>query len=368
MKIGILTQPLHNNYGGLLQNYALQEVLRRIGHTVITLDVNYKPYKLPFLKRSAKFLGRAVKKILGTNNILFLDLVKQVNFYNTPQCEQKRFIDSYIAKESFSQPLNSDFWISHDFDALVVGSDQVWRSRFSPFILNYFLDFAEGKNIKKISYAASFGIDCWDGGDEMIEPIKNLLQQFTAVSVREESGIGICNSVFGREATWVLDPTLLLNADDYKKILPKKERTKDKTCAVYVLDMTSEKLDLINNACRERGLSIKYIGRPSRNGFPSLESWLSDIFFSDYVITDSFHGTVFSILGHKQFTTIMNESRGAARFETLLNMLDLKDRLVSVKDELINDTAIDYIKVEEVLNERRKYSYDFILSNLREVE
>lgn len=364
MKIGILTQPLHNNYGGLLQNFALQEVLRSMGHTVVTLDVNYQPYKISFLKRSIKFGGRLIKKIKGDRRILFIDVVKQVNFFNSPQKEQKRFIDKYIVKETFYHPLEKDFWHTHELDALVVGSDQVWRSRFSPYILNYFFDFAEGKDIKKISYAASFGVDSWDGGDDMIEPVKNLLQQFTAISVRESSGVDICSSVFGLDATLVLDPTLLLKAEDYKKIMPKRKNPQGKTCAIYVLDMNSEKQNLINKVCCEKELSIKYIGCPNRKGFPSLESWLSEILYCEYVITDSFHGTVFSILFQKQFTTIMNESRGAARFETLLNMLNLKERLVSAKDELIIDKPIDYVKVENILNERRKHSYEFISKNL----
>ena len=364
MKIGILTQPLHNNYGGLLQNYALQEVLRRMGHTVITLNINYQQYKLPFFKRVIKYIGRFVKKIIGVRGILFIDIVQQVNFYNTPQIAQKRFINKNIQIESFESPLDKNFWDSHDFDALIVGSDQVWRSRFSPCILNYFLDFAEEKHVKKISYAASFGIDYWDGGYELIEPIKNLLRQFTAISVREESGVDICSSIFGQDAALVLDPTLLLKAEDYKKIIPEIKKTQSKTCAVYVLDMTSEKQKLIDNVCCEKGLSIKYIGCPNRKGFPSLESWLSEILCSDYVITDSFHGTVFSILFQKQFTTIMNESRGAARFTTLLNMLDLQDRLASSKDELINEIQIDYAKVENLLDERRKHSYEFISTNL----
>lgn len=364
MKIGILTQPLHNNYGGLLQNFALQEVLRSMGHTVVTLDINYQPYKISFLKRCIKFGGRLLKKIKGDKSILFIDVVKQVNFFNTPQKEQKRFIDKYIVRESFCLPLEKTFWSNHELDALIVGSDQVWRSRFSPFILNYFLDFAEGKDIKKISYAASFGVDNWEGGDDLIEPVKNLLQQFTAISVREQSGVEICRSIFGQDATLVLDPTLLLKAENYKKIIPERQSTTDKTCAVYVLDMTTEKQNLINKVCREKGLSIKYIGRPNREGFPSLECWLSDILYSEYVITDSFHGTVFSILFQKQFTTIMNESRGAARFDTLLNMLNLKERLVSAKDELIIDKPIDYVKVENILNERRKHSYEFISKNI----
>lgn len=365
MRIGILTQPLHNNYGGLLQNFALQESLRKMGHTPITLNVKYQPYKVTILTRVIKFLARLLKKVTGDKNIIFVDVVKQINFFNSPQKYQKEFIFKYLEIEDFSQPLEKTFWETHELDALIVGSDQVWRSRFSPHILNYFLNFADGKeNIKKISYAASFGIDYWDGSTEMIEPIKHLLQQFDAVSVREESGVDLCKSIFDKDATLVLDPTLLLTASDYKRIIPQQLNLKRRTCAVYILDATSDQLKRINDVCYEKGLSVNYIGRPNRKGFPSVESWLSGIFSSDYVITDSFHGTVFSIIAHKQFSTIINASRGAARFETLLDMFDLKERLVDIGGELINEMHIDYEVVNDKLNEQRKFSYEFILSNL----
>ena len=365
MRIGILTQPLHNNYGGLLQNYALQEVLRKMGHTVMTLDVQYQQYRpSPFL-RCVKFIIRLLRKIKGDKNILFVDVVKQVNFYNCPQNHQAKFINKYIEVKSFSSPLDKTFWESDELDALVVGSDQVWRCRFSPYILNYFLDFAEGKsNLKRISYAASFGVDYWDGGNELVAPIKLLLQQFDAISVREESGIGICRETFSNDAKLVLDPTLLLTAEDYKQILPECQNSSVKTCAVYILDPTSDQIHRVNEICHEKGLTVRYIGRPNRKGFPSIESWLSEIFSAEYVITDSFHGTVFSILAHKRFTTIVNSSRGAARFETLLSMLDLKDRMVTDNGTLINDMQIDYEKVETILTEQRKLSYEFLSSNL----
>ena len=365
MRIGILTLPLHNNYGGLLQNFALQEFLRKMGHTVVTLDVTYQPCKISPLARTIKFVARLLKKITGDKSVLFVDVVKQVMFYNLPQKNQKEFIDKYIIKETFSAPLDITFWDSHDFDALIVGSDQVWRKRFSPFILNYFLDFAEGKdNLKKLSYAASFGVDYWDGGEDLIEPVKRLLEKFTAVSVREKSGVDICKSVFCKDATLVLDPTLLLTADDYRRILPEQKNAKIKTCAVYILDEIPGLMRRINNVCYEKGLSVKRIGRPDRKGFPSLESWLSEIFSSDYVITDSFHGTVFSIIAHKKFTTIINRSRGATRFETLLDMFDLKGRLEDINGELIKEKSIDYDEIENRLDEYRRRSYEFITTNL----
>ena len=365
MRIGILTQPLHNNYGGLLQNYALQETLKKMGHTVVTLDIRHKSFKLNPIVRAIKFFARTLKKIKGDRNILFFDVVRQMNFYNKPHKAQKEFIDKYLVIESFSKPLDKKFWDSHELDALVVGSDQVWRHRFSPYILNYFLDFAEGKNnLKRMSYAASFGVDYWDGGKELVAPIRFLLQQFDAISVREESGIEICRTTFGNDAKLVLDPTLLLTAEDYKRILPECQNSSVKTCAVYILDPTIDQIRRVNEICHDKGLTVRFIGRPNRKGFPSIESWLSEIFSADYVITDSFHGTVFSILAHKRFTTIVNSSRGAARFDTLLTMLGLKERMVTDDSILINDMQIDYEKVETILAEHRKSSYEFLTSSL----
>lgn len=362
MRIGILTQPLHNNYGGILQNYALQTVLKRLGHDPVTLNVQYPIKHISMTTRVIKFCWRLFKKLRGNRSILFCDLKQHFEFINRPGKEQQRFIDANINQRTFPEHLTKDFCKDNDFSAYIVGSDQVWRPRFSPYIANYFLDFTEGTDVKKLSYAASFGTDSWEGTPAETPKLASLARKFDAISVREKSGIKVCNDVFNAEATWVLDPTLLLRKSDYQSEL-KIEDKPTKTLAVYVLDQTPELDRLISRISTEKSLKVNIIGRPSRKGYPSIESWLDGIFNSEFVLTDSFHGTVFSILSHKQFATVINSGRGASRFESLLGSLDLMDRLMS-EDKEFNDYTIDYCKVDDKLDEYRKLSLDFLNKTL----
>lgn len=363
MKIGILTQPLINNYGGILQNFALQTILKKMGHQPTTINIEYHEPVIPWHTRFLKLIWRAVKKIKGDKSIVFCDVLTTWRLMNIPGKEQKCFIESNISFESYSIHPDSAFLNEKSYDALIVGSDQVWRPRFSPNITSYFLDFAEGYNVKRLSYAASFGTDSWEGTSEETPGLAYLARLFDAISVREKSGVDVCKKTFGVDATWVLDPTMLLKKKDYQTKLNIEEKV-DHSLAVYVLDITPKLSSLINRISKEKNLKVNIIGRPTRNGFPSIESWLSGIFNSDFVLTDSFHGTVFSILAHKQFATVVNVGRGASRFESLLGTLGLMDRVMS-DDKAFNDTIIDYDMVEEKLHEYRLVSMDFLNNALK---
>lgn len=365
MKIAILTQPLHNNYGGLLQNFALQNILKQLGHVPVTIDIPYTLPKWPFHIRILKYVWRLIKKVHGDRSILFCDLKRQWKFMNHPGKEQMRFINSYINRMCVIGGLNKVFCDQNKFDAYIVGSDQVWRPRFSPCFLNFFLDFTEGIKVKRISYAASFGTDKWEGEPYLTPQITALINNFDAISVREKSGIELCKSLFGAEAQWVLDPTLLLHKDVYDELLSNCERPIDKSyLAIYALDINSTIDTMIKTICKERNLIPLYIGQRSSKGFPSIESWLKGIFCSDYVLTDSFHGTVFSIMAHRPFTTVVNSGRGASRLESLLGVLGLMDRLsVNGNCFMVNKT-IDYNSVDKRLVIYQKNSMQFLKQSL----
>lgn len=358
MKIGILTQPLHNNYGGILQNYALQTVLKQLGYEPVTINVQYPEKQIPFSTRAIKFIWRIFKKLRGDRRFLFCDLKRHYEFVNRPGIEQKRFIDAYINQISYNEPLTSEFCKRNIYDAFVVGSDQVWRPGFSPFISNYFLDFTKGFDVQRISYAASFGTDSWEGTPIETSRLAELARKFNSISVREKSGKEVCKKVFNVDATWVLDPTLLLKKEDYEQLFTSPAK-KEKYVAIYVLDMTHQIDSIIKTICKEKNLKPVYLGVPTKKGYPSIESWLSGIFCSEFVVTDSFHGTVFSILSHKPFATVVNVGRGATRFDSLLGSLGLLDRLVTNDCSVIN-VPVDYDNVEELLKEYRVSSLNFL--------
>lgn len=367
-KIAILTLPLHNNYGGILQNYALQVYLDELGCKAYT--INYKPqeskYSLSRLILSS--IKRLFKKNMGDKNIIFLNPQKQLIFLKTPGRFQNRFIKSYINEVKVDGPLSSDFDKKYDFDIYIVGSDQAWRPRYSPNLKNFYLDFVDNKNAKKIAYATSFGVDYWEASEEITPYLSNRAQEFDAISVREKSAVDLCKKYLNVNAVQALDPTMLLGINDYRKLVKAENEDidigKNKVC-VYILDIDKDRASIINDVCKIKGLEVYRVGKPNKKGFPSIESWINGFDKADFIITDSFHGTVFSILFNKPFISIGNTGRGITRFKTVLDLFNLSSKLVfnyedfkSRKSEILNE--IDYSLVNQTLTEHRLFSTNFL--------
>lgn len=327
MRICILTQPLGANYGGILQAYALQKVLRDMGHDVTTLrfrpDVSWVPtgYKKHLLT-----LRRFVSKYLkGNKSIVYCNPDKQTRYAYQ---ELDRFIDTRMNCLEVSAPLSTKNL--PEFDAYVVGSDQVWRPAYSPFLPNFYLDFLGDIPAKRIAYAASFGVDIWEADKEMTTRIRPLAQRFDAVSVREESGIDLCARHLGIQADLMPDPTLLLTAEDYLELCHTKHIEQEPYIAAYILDKGEKEQSLINRISADLGLPVRFIGLLDwAKSTDSLESWIENIAQAAFVITNSFHGTVFSILFERKFLSISNSRRGSSRFTSLLESVGLQEQLVS---------------------------------------
>lgn len=356
MKIGILTQHFLLNYGGIIQNFALQQVLLELGHEPLTFehDTCYS---------RTRWLLRTAKQILKTRSL------KGLPVYPTYQGRigNKNFI-KFVLKNIRSvtvKDFTPDLTQKYGLDAYIVGSDQVWRPAFNlgPRLGNMFLDFA-GDDVKKISYAASFGCKEWEYTEEQERMCGKLAKRFDAISVREASGVDLCKEHFGVEATLVLDPTLLLNKEDYGKVchdVPKKE----KHIFVYSLVVSEGVLAVAEKVAEAMGLSIivKQAGRKVKKE-DSIEDWFAEFRDADYVVTDSFHGMVFSIIFNKPFSIVMNPSGGNDRYLSLLSQLGLMERIVS--DELQPVfSAIDWSDVNHRLTELRKASFEFLKTNLR---
>ena len=258
-------------------------------------------------------------------------------------------------------------------DAFVVGSDQVWRLRYSINIPSFFFSFLPDDKIR-LSYAASFGISNNDYGHRLTETCKKLLDNFSAVSVREKSAVDLCKKEFGVDAVSVLDPTLLLTKNDYQQLI---ERDKVKGIPskpfllLYILDCNVEKDNVAKKIAKGKGLEIYRI-KTSDFGkvgsrhiedcvYPHISTWLSAFHKADYVVTDSFHGTVFSIIFQKQFLTFANVSRGADRMVSLLDMCDLKFRLYG---KHFCDSEINYVEVMRKISVEKAKSLNFLMSNL----
>ena len=356
MKIGILTQHFLLNYGGIIQNFALQQVLLKLGHDPLTFEHD------TCYSRTRWFL-RSAKHVLKNHSL------KGLLVYPTYQGRigNKNFI-KFVLKNIRSVTVNDftpDLTQKYGLDAYVVGSDQVWRPAFNlgPRLGNMFLDFA-GDDVKKISYAASFGCKEWEYTEEQERMCGKLAKRFDAISVREASGVDLCKEHFGVDATLVLDPTLLLNKEDYGKVchdVPKKE----KHIFVYSLVVSEGVLAVAEKVAEAMGLSIivKQAGRKVKKE-DTIEDWFAEFRDADYVVTDSFHGMVFSIIFNKPFSIVMNPSGGNDRYLSLLSQLGLMERIVS--DELQPVfSAIDWSDVNHRLTELRKASFEFLKTNLK---
>lgn len=362
MKVGILTQPLVNNYGGILQNFALQTVLNKQGHEAITINFVHKPLEMSMDHLIKSVLKRIFRRVTGKKQ-KYINPYKEDRAIFTVQPEQQRFINTYISKIDVSDKLTTNNNIVDKFDAFVVGSDQIWRPLYSPNITNYFLDFAHHDQCK-VAYAASFGTDLWEFSDQLTEKAANLLKTFDSISVREESGVRLCKDYLNCEAIHVLDPTFLLNPEDYIELLSLGENSEKAFISTYILDDSKSKQSAIDFLIRSEHLSVKKLGKESNGRLQSIESWLNDIRNAEMIVTDSFHGTVFSILFHKQFITFYNPVRGNSRMISLLKSLGLEKRLVAPDDiEQICANEIDWDYVDRQLKQLRHDSLTFLFNS-----
>ena len=369
MRIGILTLPLHTNYGGILQAYALQTVLERMGHDVCLIEKKRQPLRLPLWKAPLSYGKRIIKNLTGNPFPIFYE--QKMN-REEPVVRQNtdKFINKYIKRrivDDFSDIKETDF------DAIVVGSDQIWRPKYVQEIEHAFLDFTEGWNIKRIAYAASFGTDEWEYTSEQTEKCAKLLKQFDAVSVREDSGVSLCREHFHIEAEHVLDPTLLLRSGDYINLFEMAGMPKSKgTLLCYILDKTLEKMALVNKVADEKHFVPFRVNSLVENTKASLheriqppvEQWLRGFYDAEFVITDSFHACVFSIIFNKPFIVMGNTGRGLSRFSSLFSTFGLTDCLLTNSDSSQYFEDVNWNTVNTILHTEVEASLNVLYESL----
>jgi len=387
MKIGILTQPLHNNYGGLLQNYALQQTLIRAGHDVETIDWIWPIVKNHGIRILLSRIKTFVVKIItrGFEN----PVIQRYNPTFDEQAIIRRntdyFIRTYIHSTAKVDGFDGFRQCADEgkYDCYIVGSDQCWRPCYNPLLPAMFLNFVQSKRVKRVAYAASFGTDQWEYSRKMEEVCQPLVHKFDLVTVREDSGVLLCNNHFGIEATHVLDPTLLLTKEDYIYLIEKeKEARSFGSLFYYVLDPTDEKTSFINYVAEEIGLKVFQVlpkyqeeNRTEENVknhiedcvFPRVTAWIRAFLDAEMTIVDSFHGMVFSILFNKPFWVIGNVNRGMARFTSLLTMFGLEERLLYAThlDGVDFRKSIDWVRVNAILEQKRKESKQILFNSLK---
>lgn len=339
MRVGILTQPFLRNYGGILQNWALQQTLQQLGHDPLTLEHDTCCSRTRWLMRSTKMLMQK-RSVARLPEFPYKGRIGHHPFVD--------FIDSHIKSAAVSR-FSPHIERRHHCQAMIVGSDQVWRPVFNQgWLYNMYLDFTSPET-KRIAYAASFGVSNWEYSKEETMRCRELAQHFHAVSVREDKGIALCRRHLGIEATMVSDPTLLLDEDDYKALcanIPEDE----KFMLIYALHLDKRFIELANDIAKKHSLRVRIL-QAGNDLQPddSIEKWIASFRDAQYVVTDSFHGIALSIIFNKPFLAFSNETGGQQRIASLLSQYGLSDRAVEEHNNLMTKD-IDW----ETLNTKRK--------------
>lgn len=348
-KVGILNLQYSNNFGACLVAYALQTAIEKCGSKAEIID--FRP-----LGKSSVFSRRYwLERTIGKN----FERFRQKFLKRSPVC--------YHAEDLCE--------MNRRYDTFAVGSDQVWRFLYVfKSIPEFFLEFAKSHKTL-FSYAASFGVDFWEGDDKATETASRNLARFNAVSVRESSGEEICRKTFGVEAKQVLDPTLLLKAEEYEPIIrSEKLDIAPHYIAEMLLDSNEEADKKVKEMAASRGYRIENIYGNSRlvKGqsimfFRSVPQWLGLIKNAEFVVTDSFHCVCFAIIFKKPFICVVNPERGISRLDSLLRLFGLRNRLVEyLRGDEVDNKEIDYDAVEKQLEVERGKSYAFLRDCLQQ--
>lgn len=377
MRIGIVTFFRVPNYGAMLQAYSLWKYLEERGHEVEFIDYAFgNARRIPLWKC---FVSRQAH---GCFDVIRKKLKAYVRFNIV------NFSDSFPRTRPVATFMELKD-IERSYDALIVGSDQMWNPLWCsgetlPVVM---LDFA-AKGEKRIAYAVSFGTKEWKK-EQKADEAGRLLREFDAISVREESGIKLVQELSGRDdAKWMIDPTLLHSASFYEPLLNSECPNRNQYVFSYMLDewLGDEDVESVMRAVMAaKGIDDIHTDKVSVGGLLSpicklldvqskisVGAWLSEIANSDFVVTNSFHGTVFSILFHKPFLTIpvsgkmsgMNE-----RVVSLLSMVGLGSRIINTKDldgcRDVVGSAIDWDEVDRRLDAERLRADAFFKVALR---
>lgn len=364
MKIAILTLNTHNNYGNRLQNYALQEVLRKYADVVDTIWYEEDTY---ILNRKIWNNKLALKYILN-----WKDSKEYIRKYYIYECIReyniKKFSDRYLS-------IKYDFKIKDkldkEYDYFIIGSDQVWNSsiwRLSKNPGDRFLEFANKE--KRISYAASFGIDKISEKDKDIY-IKGL-QGMKYISVREKTGANLVKKLIGKMPSVNIDPAMLLSRKDWEKIAKKPDWYKGENYILTYFLWGNNNYKNLNNIIRnlveKKGWKVyNLLDKNVLDVYSSrVEEFIYLIKNAKLVCADSFHATVFSIIFNTPFFVLTHKGseKVSSRLEDLLELFNFKDRFLNQeKDELLSINNIfnmSFSNVEEIIEKEKLKSIDFL--------
>ncbi len=349
MRIGTITFHWATNYGALLQAYALQKYLKKNNYDAEI--INYIPLRV-----------KLIKIIMNIRNLKISYFIKEKKLRSfRRECMELSNITYYNNNSLIKKCSNYDIYIC--------GSDQIWNESFTlgaegSATLSYYLNFVKD-NKKRVSYAASFGTDKLS--QKVLNLVKPELGKFNNISVRENSGKIIVEDM-GFDAKVVVDPTLLLPRESYEELIKNRKIKKKYELFSYILHGNQTIANTINDFIFEKYFNKnkdkKYNEEPI-----SMFEWLYNVKNSKFVLTNSFHGVVFSIIFHKSFMVIpVNGSKMNDRITTLLNSLGLANRSIDSLDkdkiDKLMKESIDWVEIDSRVECLKKNSMEFISKSL----
>ena len=362
MKLGILTFHCAHNYGAILQCFALQSYLKSLGHEVEIID--YRPWYLVRVYRKNSLNLWISRSLIRTLN-------KLKNELRTHHLRVRRFnnFDYFINSHLNLSPYSPDMDFN-EYDALFIGSDQVWNKficggKYDPV---YF-----GMNAKcpLIPYAASNKLTSLTDEESIF--FKTQLDRFSFISVRESKLQEILQPLTLKEIKHVLDPTLLANDILFNEI-EDKQPIKDKYVLIYEIDEHPEVINQAELFAKQHGYNIIILSAfiqatdlSRRDQTASPSDFINYIRHAECIFTTSFHGTALSIISKRKFFSFRQNNSSDMRIQSLLNMMELEDRFVDMNAELNNDD-IDYSIIEVKLNKNINESRMFIKKALKSIK
>ena len=360
-KVGILNfQYSTHNYGAVLQAAALEYICRQLGHKAAHLDYMAKP-RVTFIRQLSQLKNRVARmlRILGLRDTPMANQAANEEAF-------ERFRKTFINRTERIKSVQDFRRIVQGFDAAIVGSDQVWRPAMAKDVIAFFLGYVP-KGVDRISYAASFGTETWEHGDDAIltEKVRQELQQFKAISCREQSGVEICRNVFGIEAIHVLDPLLLVDNSFFDWVLSHSSVKPGAKLVYYKLDTAPAFHKDLKTISSEFGdaLNIYSLSNTVRH-YREVPDWLALIAGSEVVVTDSFHCICLGLRFGKEVIYCPNERTGRTRLDSLFKQLDIENEPLGIKVETSMFNLRRSDNIASLLEEKSYCSLDFIKNAL----
>lgn len=365
MRVGILTFPNSRSYGAALQMYGLYQTCQNLGYDAEIMNYFNHWMKQERHTTNGKELSRSVLWVKrNMSNLLHIRMKRHFKQFENEMVKYPKSATTDIAQ----LPV-----LAKRYGAVICGSDQVWNPDITNKDLSYFLNFC-GPETVRISFAPSFGVESLP--ESYANTVRSELEAFDHLSVREETGKNLIREISGLDAKLVIDPTLLLNADQWQKYEKRQSQAKGEYILYYTIRSSRTLWKHCLDLARKTNMKILRIGSnmissqfKKTYGVEYVcdagpAEWLYLVRNASYVVTNSFHGTAFSVNFRKNFYVEFSSFTNS-RLSNIVNLLGLEERVLWEGME-ISPSSTDYSKTESVLPQLVEESTAFLIEALKD--